>query len=230
MIRTDRLAIVVIALALGACSGSQDGEFGRAAPEVDADDGAPDNGNGDQHVDEGVIYWSLKGNLEIAEGELLLDASWLTLSAHDQTGATADDDEVCELRIQGATDGPARDDSEAMLVAWWSIELVDDDAETPCPWALPQPDALIDGPSGAFVLGIGDLSPALYGPMAAAGLGSDLPVYGLRTLLPSSRGDREVSFGVTGTSANFAGVGGRVLEPPLPDGSYQVQTLVLLPL
>ena len=224
-----RLTLALALAALGGCSPASDSDFDdREAAVPESDNGADTDGDEDGS-DDAVTYWSLDGDLVMAQGELDLELSALTVMAHDASGAPLEDAAPCTLLIDQALEGPPRGDQAPPLVAWWTLTLVDA-GEQPCGWTIPRAEALLDQELDAIALGIGDVSPVLSGPMAAAGLDPDLQVYGLTALIPTGRGDSEAAFGLTGTAAQFAGVEGRVSSPPLPDGAYSLRTLVLLPL
>jgi hypothetical protein len=86
-------------------------------------------------------------------------------------------------------------------------------------------ECTVVGPS-RFVLGLGPLDQALVPAMVRAGIDPDsTSLYGLYL---QAEGET-VIFGVAGTDALFDGDGVAVPAPPLPDGSYRLHGLHLLP-
>jgi hypothetical protein len=106
----------------------------------------------------------------------------------------------------------------AITFGWWALTL--DTAPDPdCGWALPS----------ALHLGIGDLDPQLYAAMDLAGLSTpDSTLYGLYARLGAETEPVWV-YGVAGTVGQYAGTDAAATSPPLPDGTYTLQALHLMP-
>jgi hypothetical protein len=108
------------------------------------------------------------------------------------------------------------------LQSWWQIEL-SEPIDT-CEWALDFGTA-----PTRYALGIGQIDSKLYPAMQANGY--DPEAVSLNALYVQLDGsDTVYVFGVAGTDAQFAGTEVASDVAPLPDGTYNLDTLHLLPL
>lgn len=108
-------------------------------------------------------------------------------------------------------------DTEAVLLAWWELDLDDGAAGGDCdPW-----------PSRTVRLGFGVYDGRLDAAVAQHGWdGSTL----LGFYVEETSGGPLYVVGVAGTTGMFAGAELPVEEPPLAEGRYDARTLLLLPL
>jgi hypothetical protein len=176
-----------------------------AAPDSDADTTAS-TGPEDSGVEDVVapVWLSIGGFIQITYGEPDLATSAIELS-----GLDLDTTLLCTVESPPASFTPASPVPPG-LVTWWDVGVPVDPG---C------------GLPAVVRLGLGPYDPLLDPAADAAGVAGT--PYGLYTL---SDADDLWVFGVAGTSANFDGVEAPVAAPPLPDGFYRVQSLVLLPL
>lgn len=193
----------------------------------DSDDEAPA---------EPAQYWSLDGTLVVAGGALDVDASALYvdlwLDGHSVCGAlppsdtgSADTDTATDADVAVPTEPDVafasvqEAPSDVALLAWWDLALTE--GAVPCEQPLP---------ASAVGLGLGPMDPRLYPALENAGFGD--PAAAGATLysayLRVGSGDVWV-FGVAGTTEQFAGTGAVVDTAPLPDGTYELRSLYLLP-
>ena len=226
-----RLLRALFIVALAACSADAGNDMFPFDSLSDTDQPEVDDTDGDREY-LGPDYWGIAGDLVVVDGRLDLGASSVTATFYDDRGAPWRNDALegpaCSLGIVESVDGPELDNEEASLTAWWHLAL-DVDAEGPCPWPIPTPEAAGDSEAPQVILGLGELDPRLATSMAAAELDPGLPLYGLYALHPAADGDRVLVFGVAGTQAQFDGTETTVDEPPPADGSYALRTLLLLP-
>ncbi len=198
------MRVSLATLALAACSGdiNSPSATGADAPSEEAtrDSTPTDSGAADT---EPPAWLRVEATLAIAAGTPDPLASALAL-----VGLDVEELEVCALNTPLAF--AVVDPAPPGLLAWWDVSLTNDPS---CP--LPNP----------VRLGIGSYDPVLDPAAAAAGLGGTL--YGLYTASPAAE---LWIFGVAGTPENFDGVTAPVTVPPLPDGSWRLESLVLLPL
>jgi hypothetical protein len=228
-----RASLLSLSLLLVAgCSGSPldgDDRFGSNDLDSDGDPGAPDD---EPDLGEGPAYWAISGTLRVADGAIVADGSELTVAFFDEDAAawSLEGSAACRFTIADSAPGPEREPDARALAGWWTVSLGADADDEACSWGLPALEATADLPASAVVLGFGQVPASLVGPMLAAGLDPDLPVYGLYGLLPNGRGEAEYVYGVAGTDEQLAG------DAPAPDGEsvedgvYRVRTLALLPL
>lgn len=229
------IAFLLTLLSLAACS---DSGFSNARGTDDMN-GAPEGEDDDLDEDpteDHPQFLAVDGQLDITEASVDLELSSVTITFFDAAGLPWRDDTMetdeeparCDFGLLAVSDGPPRDAEATPLVAWWTLTLVPLDDEA-CPWSVPTPEALTSSAEPQLVLGFGAVEQALRGPMTSSGLDPDLPVYGLYTLFPDGRGDSEWTFGIAGTADQREGEGEASLDAPLAPGSYQLSSLVLLP-
>lgn len=154
-------------------------------------------------------HFELSGDVEV-QNELIDPAA----SVIDIDYRNADGDSVCTdiARPITAATPVVNNDADLPLYGWWSIDL---EPSASCPYG---PDNLL--------LGIGAWDPQLDAAAAAQNLvGTDL--YALYARLNIS--DPVWVFGASGTSEQFNGTTPPVTSAPLPDGTYQLRSLFLLP-
>jgi len=212
--------------ALVACAGSkEDGVSLDTGLEADGDTGADDTGDTDDwEPGEEAEYWRLGGALGVSGGDVLTDTSSL-----DLTFLGTDDDggqqtlchlsEVALVRAKVAT--PPED---VPLYGWWSLSLSEESVEG-CGWAWSH---YLD-----FEVGIGAMDPRLLPGLEVSGFDGDPDtLYGLYVREQPAGLAAEVPvfvFGVAGTPGNWSGDQDPVAEAPLPDGTYTLEALHLLP-
>ena len=145
----------------------------------------------------------------LADGEVEPDLSTVDLSFVSETQTT-----LCSETLQVVT-GTAEvlNDATVPVYGWWSIITDPSTCGTDLPLGLK--------------IGIGAWDPQLEPAAIAANLyGGSL--YGLYTQADPT--DPVFVYGAAGTSAQFSGNEPPVSYGPLPDGTYQLRSLYLLPL
>ncbi|MBX2796673.1 MAG: hypothetical protein KTR31_03355 [Myxococcales bacterium] len=158
-------------------------------------------------------FWSVSGTLDVSKGQVQLDTSTLEVGLWNDSAEL-----LCSLPLPLLGVGqPILPKTEALLFQWTGL---DHDAGLPdkgidCPmW-----------PAGSLELGIGLYDAALDPAMDAAGqLGAD--VYGF--YVRPTTADPVYLVGIARTAGLKEGTDSTVEAPPLPDGAYEVDTLVLL--
>lgn len=229
------LATLIAVLALAACS---DAGFSNDRGTDDMGGAADDESDNldEDPAEDRPQYLAIDGQLHMAEASVDLELSSVTITFFDAAGLPWRDDSMetdeepaaCDFGLLAAVEGPPRDAEATPLVAWWTLTLVSLDEEA-CPWSVPAPEALASSVEPQLVLGFGAVEQALKGPMAASGLDPELPVYGLYTLFPDGRGDAEWTFGIAGTADQRDGEDEASMDAPLAPGTYELSSLVLLP-
>lgn len=157
-------------------------------------------------------HFSLDGTVVIT------DAAAITAASTFEIGFYAESTPVCSVTLTPTAIDPATPTDDAVtLFGWWNLTLPATTDAT-CPWPLPS----------AVAVGIGTLDSRLLPAVDASGLSeSSTSLYGLYTQYDA--GPLYV-YGVAGTSANFDGTATPASAAPLPDGTYELRTLHLLPL
>lgn len=192
--------------------------------------------SGDSAPPEPAQYWSLDGSLVVSGGVLDVAASTLYvdlwLDGTSVCGATpasdtgvldtaADTDVVLvPTEPEVAFAGEQAPPSDLALLAWWDLTLSEGSA--PCGQPLP---------ASAVGLGLGPMDARLYPALENGGF-SDPATAGASlysAYLRVGAGDVWV-FGVAGTAEQFAGTGAVADSAPLPDGTYELRSLYLLPM
>lgn len=231
-----RLPILAALLTLSAlaCSPGGDSPFrGNDDTEVFDDTDSDTEADPDPGY-EGPSFWRIDGSLRIEAGQLVSDGTVLEVVFTDAEGDTwtASEDGVstCVLQAVQVADGPADALDGEPLLGWWQIDTVDQSDETLlCPWPLPTPETAFDTEHTPLVLGLGPFDSRLSPALQSAGFERGLDLYSLYMLHPAPQGDAIYVFGVAGTEAQYAGEETTVDAVPLPDGTYDLTTLVLLP-
>lgn len=221
---------------------------------VDSGTGVDDT---DQAPAEGPQYWSLDGVLVVTGGEVDIAASRLIVDvwrdgrsvcaaplAPPDTADTAPvdtdvpvDTAIVDTAAAGDTGTPPPVESgtvplitaavaadapaDVPAYGWWELTLAEGAA--PCSTPLPTND---------LRLGIGAMDTRLYPGLDAQGA-TDPAAYAatLYGAYVEASADAPVwVFGVAGTDDQFAGVASDVTVAPLPDGSYAIRSLFLLPI
>lgn len=205
-------------LTLVACA-SQEAMLGDETGEgVDTggDDTALEDPDGDGDETPEPEWFAVGGTLVLTGDAADAEASELDVQLHLTPGDAEQgeaQEPICASPTVEAIE--AAEPPEAAVLAWWTVALAPDSA---CAWSV-----------GTLELGIGRLDPQLHPAMAAAGLETEgSTLYGLY----ARHGETSPVwvFGVAGTEANLDGSSAPVSEPPLPDGTYTLRTLHLLPL
>ncbi len=183
-------------------------------------DGAPSNyttvgsGTATTATDTGFTYtanspefYSFEGSLEVVNGDIDLALSALEVGYRNEAG-----EPLCSgIREVLTAVQAVPSDPDLPLYAWWDLEL----GVSPCG----------DHGQDSFSIGIGAWDPQLDAAASAQYLvGADL--YSL--YIQPNAVDTFV-FGVSGTSEQFLGTTPPATAAPLPDGTYQLRTLYLLP-
>ena len=158
-------------------------------------------------------FWSVGGVLDVSKGTVQIDTSVVEI------GLWTDGAElVCTLEVPLVAATPSDPKSELALLQW---NVIDHDAGAPAKSSYDCPG----WPAGSLEVGIGLYDTALDPAMDASGmLGAD--VYGLY-VRPTTE-DPIYLIGIASTAEIEAGTDTTVADGPLPDGSYDVETLVLL--
>ena len=212
----------VVLAALAACEDSNlafndEGEpvFDTASPtaETPADsattDGKPQPG---QDLPE---YWSVRGTLVTTDAGPDLEGSSIELQFWD-AGAQ----QTCKQRTLLTLDGLEAVDSplEVSSFGWFTLQVGTTEGESlGCPgW-----------PAGPLEIGLGVYDRSLDHVLSERGW-LDADLYGLFVRSPV---DGQVYLvGVAGTEEMFDGNADPAVEPPLPPGTYLLETLILLDL
>ena len=223
---TRSILTLLSTLALTACGGGSyqgDWDSGDGNPWDSADtDTSDDSGGGPTLVPS---WWTVGGQLALVDGDVDTDTTpslKLTYWAEEEEGLG--DPIACptDLEIQQVATLTETPDESIPLQGWWQIELVPPEAP-PCNWSLG------DGAPMSFHLGIGTLDPQLHPAMQANDLDpSELSLHAAYIQLED--GDTVYVYGVAGTDEQFEGTADASSESPLPDGTYRVEALHLLPL
>lgn len=207
----------LLLLALGACM-AVNGVADTVPLDTDLqwDTGSLEDTGDGLDSENDVVYWGLEGTMVVAEGSVQTQGSSMVLSFWTQ-----DLDQVCMAQVQvlGITNTtPPRD---VDLITWWHVELGTPVSCEPA-WSRYQ----------QLNLGLGVLDPRLEPAMEAHDLAPEATgLYGLYVQELVEHGPVEpiYVFGVGGSQANYAGTEDPVEAAPLPEGSYTLQGLYLLP-
>ncbi|MEQ1505368.1 MAG: hypothetical protein ABMB14_24260 [Myxococcota bacterium] len=227
-----------VAMAAGACS-----EYDAGRPSASDSTGTsqddtsslPSSSTTATSADTGglqpaAVYYSVGGRVSAAAGEWTVEPGVTTLDVglYGATGELLCSHAVPVLSAVAeppdtTVDTLADTGGAVPAYGWWRADLDDGVPDGPCPpW-----------PSRSMYLGIGAYDHRLDPAMLERGM-LDLDVYGLyvQKALPEDAPPTPLPtwlIGVAGTSAMFAGAAGLTVdEAPLPDGAYQLRTLVLL--
>lgn len=230
------LPLLLVALLGSATACSRDAgspDYANDVADTDVDTDVDSDADPDSDFD-GPSFWRLDGSLALVENEVDLGATTLEVTFTTADGSPWSPDTAeptpCRFDVVTATDGPAEPVIGEPLLTWWQLDLVDtSDPDTPCPWPLPVPDSALDTTDVPLVLGLGPFDSRLSPALQAAGLSTGLDLYTLYLLHPTATDDVVYVFGVAGTAAQFAGEQTTVDTVPIPDGAYELRTLVLLP-
>ena len=183
--------------------------------EYALDDGSDAETSADTAIDSTTSitpnYWTLAGTVTLVEGVVdplgtqLFVSLWL-----DEA------EPFCTFDLPPSLFDAKTDDATSALFTWWEIELLDESTE--CYWP---------GPSQTQ-FGIGPMDPLLNPALAAEGLTSET-LYAL--YLRTGKTEPLYVYGAAGTPDQYSTKLGVdvVEEPPLPDGSYTLRALHLLP-
>lgn len=231
-----RISVLIGLLgAVTACQGNDRGDL-----DTDADRGFEDpdrDTSGDTdlpELDDTPSFWRVDGQLTLQDGAVVAAESSITVAFTDGQGRTWPDAEgvtsTCTFEVTESLEGPEDGLDGEPLLGWWQLGLQDASGEdTPCAWTTPMPQAALDTQQLPLVVGVGEFDSRLISAMEAAGYSPSLDVYGLYLLHPSPDGDVLYIFGIAGTQDQLAGGDSTVSTPPLPNGVYTLETLVLLP-
>lgn len=230
---TPAIAASLILAAFTGCSEGYNISDGAEAWDTGWWNGAPqaeDSGLGDTAGDSLQVeprWWAMSGSLTLNDGVVgKSDASLtLTFSGDDQGVVTP----VCDAPATLLAVTPTSPtDPDVAFDQWWTIELTVPNT----PGCVPASFAEDTAGTVSLGLGIGPVDPLLGPAMDAAGYPWDPWADALHGLyLQSSSSDPLYVFGVTGTTEQFASTtptdsGSGTLE----DGTYELQSLYLIPL
>ncbi|MBW1878222.1 MAG: hypothetical protein JRI25_02010 [Deltaproteobacteria bacterium] len=219
------LAPAALALVVGCAGTTADREQddtgnGDDTGIVDLDDSGWDT---DAPGMDSPLWFKLDGTLVISEGEATAAESTLLVQFLADPDVT---DTGSTSALLSCTNTPAiqsltaaiPSDATLPILGWWIVVL--DQAEVAaCPWDLPQ----------NLHIGIGGLDAQLYPAMDVNGFNTDAStLYGLYIQYGAVDAPIWV-FGVAGTLENYQGTDDPAAAAPLPDGSYDIETLHLLP-
>ena len=227
-------ATLLMVSALSACSMADGGAMESAddwdtgwwngAPQGDDADGL-DTGAHDFQVE--ATWWSLSGSLTITDGVVGKSDAALTLAfSGEADGNTVS---VCDATPTLLAVTPSEPtDPDVEFAQWWTVELT-----VPNPLGC-VPSSFAEESAGplSFGLGVGPVDPLLGPALDAAGYPWDPWSGALHGLyLQTSPNDPLYVFGVTGTASQLSSTSPTpVEEGALPDGTYQLQSLYLIPL
>jgi len=175
----------------------------------------------------GPHFFRVDGQIGVVSGNVDIASTVLTLEWLTQNGEPFNDDHpACTPQILESAPGPAADQDLSTVYAWWQLSVLPAEND-PCPWDLEALASVGDTEVAQFVVGLGSLDPRLAPALKASG--AEGSVYGAYVLLPGPSGDRLITFGAAGTHEQWSGTDNPVEAAPLPDGRYELRTLVLLP-
>jgi len=221
------LAPAAVALVFG-CSAPRNDDQARDTGETDdtATESGDDTGwDSDAPSMDSPAWFKLDGTLVIAEGEAVPGSSTLQVQFIADAEDTGQDTGTTGVS-RSCTTTPALEslteavpsDTSLQLLGWWLVTL-DQTEDATCPWDLPQ----------NLHLGVGALDTDLYPAMDVNGFDTSAStLYGLYTQYGAADAPIWI-FGVAGTLENYTGTAEPADAAPLPDGSYDLETLHLLP-
>jgi len=218
------LLAVAVACSENDLSNDRDDNDTSAQDPEDTADTAPSDG--DDEAEPAVPEWiRVDGTIVIAAGvpDPLLSSVSIEYRADPGAGEAADTglDGTALPCVQtpAITSFTSATAPEAEItLGWWAVAL-DATVDSTCPYALPH----------GLHLGIGDLDTQLYAAMDLDGLATtDSTLYGLYARIGADGAPVWV-YGVVGTVDQYAGASAPVTAPPLPDGTYDLRALHLLP-
>lgn len=186
-------------------------------------DTAQDTGDTDQTNDISPKFWSISGVWTLRDGLVSSRDSNLSISYW------FNDVDFCEYEvteIDAANEFANRPDDA--LLTWWNITFLYPDQKQECDWSITGADS---GDSGYAELniGFGPYDERLSGALGASGIDpQNSSTFGLYLSEPKSP-DNLLIFGVVGTDAQYTGPGEFNPDDPIPDGSYLLTALYLLP-
>lgn len=152
---------------------------------------------------------SIDGLLEVTGGEVNTDTSTLSLDFFD-----SELNSLCsEVRTVASATSDVSPTTEPSLFGWWYLDL----APSSCTSDFPD----------LLRLGLGPWDPLLAAAADAEGLNGD-DLYGL--YVQDNPLSALVVFGVAGSAAQFAGYEPPITDGDLPDSTYQLRSLYLLPI
>jgi hypothetical protein len=223
-----RLSIPYICLGLFAgllslnigCSSSSNmlesgGDTGFDYAAEDSDAGSEDVTSAPEATDTALPitpdYWTLDGSVELVEG--MADPIETQLSISLWLDAP---EPFCTFDLPAPLLDAEPDEEAAAFFTWWEVAVLDESEN--CYW--PGVDRVS--------FGIGPMDPLLDPALAAEGLPGET-LYAL--YLTPGKDEPVFVYGVAGTPDQYASKDDfEVIEaPPLPDGSYTLQALHLLP-
>ena len=226
--RISTIGLVGSLLGISGCAESslevvrEQGDSADTATEstVPEDDG---DGSDTDAVEDGpdvaAAYWSLDGELVIVGGQPALESSTFELEAF-ATDATTVCTLAAKLVLAAETAAPEGDPG---LVGWWSVAFADaseDGEDGSCASVLPT----------ELSMGFGPLDERLNSALVAAQWDlATVSGFGLYAQYPSSDPTLYV-FGLAGTAPQLAGDEAAPADAPVPDGTYALHSLYLLPL
>jgi hypothetical protein len=221
---TVRRAVLTVAfLGAGACAfGNEADFFDDTSGAVDSDT-APEDSLDDTSGWDGMTpgYWALEAEVSIEEGAPVPGDSSVTLRLLD--AELASDGLICTVtwptptfEILAAPD--------AMIFHWWSVapqEIFGGNCTAAQRRFLPE----------QVLLGIGELFPDVAAVLDSTGYGEvSGSLYGAY-VQPSTEADAATwAFGIAATDSGYAGETSPVSAAPVPNGTYRVEPIFLLPL
>ena len=208
--------IAVLSLLLAGCGGSSEGTRADNGPHNTDEDVSGMLDTSTPFTEDGhPTHYAIDGTVQTLTNEVDLVGSTLSLAFSNADGPPEIENPLCvaEHAVTDALSVPM--DPEIDLYGWWQITM---DESADC--------TEFGGPS-SFALGIGAYDPLLDPAAASAGIVGN-SVYGMYVQVhPDSP---ILVLGVAGTADNLAGQVAPITAGPLPDGSYTLQSLYLLPL
>jgi hypothetical protein len=202
-------------------------DTGFGAPETNDETEAPDT---DLDVDDAEgdtpRWWSIDGVLQLQEGAIVAEESELRVRTWTAQGGASPS--LCDgsptlvsLTAPGETAPP---DLEPPPLAWWRLGFT---ANEGC---LPEHVPEMDGVA-SFELGLAPFDPRLEPAASATGVALDTDTPNAYALLVREHAESPVwVFGLAQTEGQRANLEPAPQEGPVPDGSYALDTLHLLPL
>lgn len=215
--------LVSIAGVIGALAACSPGDGYNVVPDTGEDDGdldtaaEADDTDDDTDVEIAPSLFSLDASLTITSGAI--EPASVTVDVAFWTTATGTPTALCARAplVVDATEAPIVDD--VPLWGWWELSLQADDADG-CSWEIPTP----------IRFGIGELDARLYPAMEAHDFDTTTTApYGAYVAYGDEAAPVFV-YGVAGTAPVLDGDEAAATTGPLPDGSYRLVGLHLLPL
>lgn len=212
------LAAIVLLPSLGCMSDHAFEDWDDTGSLDDSGGGPPDSDDETGSVDEAdPSWWALSATILVEDSLPVQGDTTLVVTLIDD-GADISSP-ICQARYEGV-ELPAQDLPDPLLYHWWLATLAD--PVTDCSAHL------LTWIPTSILLGIGTLHPDVAALLEPAGYDQvESYLYGAYLQADSQA---IWTYGVTATAAGFAGEQLPVAEAPVPDGTYSIVPIYLLPL